>query len=87
MSGCGKVLRASENKFCRGPALTQRRLRGRGPTWFGCQKWGGLFLSTMFALCSKKSRASPLERYESDHQALIWAGPLFLALALTAQPP
>ena len=88
MSGCGKVLwcstasrtsswcgRALENKFCRGSALTQRHLGGRGLTWFGCQKWGGLFLSTMFALCSKKSRASPLEKYESDHPGpdLRWA--------------
>ena len=36
----------------------------KGPTWFGCQKWGGLFLSSMFVFRSKKSRASPLGRCE-----------------------
>ena len=59
----------------------------KGPTWFGCQKWGGLFLSSMFVFRSKKSRASPLGRCGSDRQVLTWAGPLPLALALTAQPP
>lgn len=82
VSWCGKVLMLYRitNEFLmrqsiREQVLWRPRPYPASPAWKGphvvrCQKWGGLFLSTMFVLCSKKSRASPLERCESDHQAL-----------------
>lgn len=71
------------------PPLPKRHLRGKGATWFGCRMQGDLFLSTMFALCSK-NRFSPLRRFKSVQRPPIQAlrlgfllPPALVLLALT----